>query len=42
MFVFSGENVYENVAYDERSPGVNLLRRLDAWYHVWYDICDVE
>ena len=42
MFVFAGEHVYENVAYDEGSPGVNLLRRLGAWYDVWYDICDVE
>ena len=42
MFVFAGEDVYENVAYDDRTPGVNLLQRLDAWYHVWYDICDVE
>jgi len=42
MFVFAGEDVYENVAYSERSPGVNLLRRLAAWHDVWFDICDVE
>jgi len=42
MFVFAGESVYENVAYDERSPGVNLLQKLAAWYNVFYDICDVE
>ena len=42
MFVFAGDQVYENVAYDERAPGVNLLRPLAAWYDVWFDICDVE
>ena len=42
MFVFAGEDVYENVAYDESSPAVNRLRRLAAWYDVWFDICDVE
>jgi len=42
MLFFAGEDVYENVAYKDRSPGVNLLMRIAAWYDVWCDICDVE
>jgi len=42
MLFFAGEDVYENVAYSERSAGVNSLRRFGAWYDIWYDICDVE
>jgi hypothetical protein len=42
MFFFHGEAVYENVAYEERTPAVNRLVYRGPWYNLWYDICDVD
>jgi hypothetical protein len=42
MFFFQGEEVYENVAYDERNSAVNRLMYRGPWYTIWYDICDVD
>ena len=40
VFMFIGENVYENKAFRTGVPGMNQLVKLGPWYNRWYDICD--